>query len=170
MRHQRGERLAGPGSGLFTPPLSGRFLHCAEKDLVPYLDKLNDNTLKETLVNGVGYLHEGLTAMERRVVEQLFSSGEGGTRGHAASSTPNPFSLELGGAHGLGTGNNSSPKPRVTPLPPGSKKAAIFNFTIFSWTSLYAETRLPERRTPPDPSPRGFFPLPAPDPFPSQFQ
>ncbi|KFV59703.1 U5 small nuclear ribonucleoprotein 200 kDa helicase, partial [Gavia stellata] len=52
-----------------------RFLHCAEKDLVPYLDKLNDNTLKETLVNGVGYLHEGLTAMERRVVEQLFSSG-----------------------------------------------------------------------------------------------
>ncbi|NXW83206.1 U520 helicase, partial [Alopecoenas beccarii] len=52
-----------------------RFLHCAEKDLVPYLDKLNDNTLKETLVNGVGYLHEGLTPMERRVVEQLFSSG-----------------------------------------------------------------------------------------------
>ncbi|NXG70945.1 U520 helicase, partial [Baryphthengus martii] len=52
-----------------------RFLHCAEKDLVPYLEKLNDNTLKETLVNGVGYLHEGLTPMERRVVEQLFSSG-----------------------------------------------------------------------------------------------
>uniref|UniRef100_A0A8C6ZLF6 U520 helicase n=1 Tax=Nothoprocta perdicaria TaxID=30464 RepID=A0A8C6ZLF6_NOTPE len=51
------------------------FLHCAEKDLIPYLEKLNDNTLKETLVNGVGYLHEGLTAMERRVVEQLFSSG-----------------------------------------------------------------------------------------------
>ncbi|NXL77110.1 U520 helicase, partial [Leptocoma aspasia] len=53
-----------------------RFLHCAEKDLVPYLEKLSDPTLKETLVNGVGYLHEGLTAMERRVVEQLFSSGE----------------------------------------------------------------------------------------------
>jgi len=62
-------------------PLSGRFLHCMEKDLVPYLDKLNDNTLKETLVNGVGYLHEGLTAMERRVVEQLFSSGEWGGTG-----------------------------------------------------------------------------------------
>uniref|UniRef100_A0A8U8BY90 Activating signal cointegrator 1 complex subunit 3 n=1 Tax=Geospiza parvula TaxID=87175 RepID=A0A8U8BY90_GEOPR len=53
------------------------FLHCAEKDLVPYLEKLSDPTLKETLVNGVGYLHEGLTAMERRVVEQLFSSGQG---------------------------------------------------------------------------------------------
>lgn len=66
-----------------TLSIPGRFLHCAEKDLVPYLDKLNDNTLKETLVNGVGYLHEGLTPMERRVVEQLFSSGEfGGTRTH----------------------------------------------------------------------------------------
>ncbi|KAL7981319.1 hypothetical protein Chor_002215 [Crotalus horridus] len=51
-----------------------RFLHCTEKDVAPYLDKLNDNTLKETVVNGVGYLHEGLTSMERRVVEQLFSS------------------------------------------------------------------------------------------------
>lgn len=66
-----------------TLSLPGRFLHCAEKDLVPYLDKLNDNTLKETLVNGVGYLHEGLTPMERRVVEQLFSSGQfGGARTH----------------------------------------------------------------------------------------
>uniref|UniRef100_A0A452IE01 U5 small nuclear ribonucleoprotein 200 kDa helicase n=1 Tax=Gopherus agassizii TaxID=38772 RepID=A0A452IE01_9SAUR len=52
-----------------------RFLHCTEKDLGPYLDKLSDGTLKETLLNGVGYLHEGLTAMERRVVEQLFGSG-----------------------------------------------------------------------------------------------
>ncbi|KAJ6651749.1 hypothetical protein lerEdw1_020653, partial [Lerista edwardsae] len=52
-----------------------RFLHCTEKDIAPYVDKLSDNTLKETLVNGVGYLHEGLTPMERRVVEQLFNSG-----------------------------------------------------------------------------------------------
>ncbi|XP_055517961.1 U5 small nuclear ribonucleoprotein 200 kDa helicase [Leucoraja erinacea] len=52
-----------------------RFLHCTEKDLIPYLDKLNDNTLKETLANGVGYLHEGLNPTERRVVEQLFRSG-----------------------------------------------------------------------------------------------
>eukprot|EP00061_Rhincodon_typus_P019091 g48546.t1 len=51
------------------------FLHCTEKDLVPYLEKLNDNTLKETLANGVGYLHEGLNLAERRIVEQLFRSG-----------------------------------------------------------------------------------------------
>lgn len=53
-----------------------RFLHCTEKDLIPYLEKLSDSTLKETLLNGVGYLHEGLSPMERRLVEQLFSSGE----------------------------------------------------------------------------------------------
>uniref|UniRef100_A0A8C5MHM6 U5 small nuclear ribonucleoprotein 200 kDa helicase n=1 Tax=Leptobrachium leishanense TaxID=445787 RepID=A0A8C5MHM6_9ANUR len=52
-----------------------RFLHCTEKDLAPYLEKLSDNTLKETLLNGVGYLHEGLSSLERRIVEQLFSSG-----------------------------------------------------------------------------------------------
>lgn len=52
-----------------------RFLHCTEKDLIPYLEKLGDSTLKETLLNGVGYLHEGLSPMERRLVEQLFSSG-----------------------------------------------------------------------------------------------
>nr|DBA32090.1 TPA: hypothetical protein GDO54_007839 [Pyxicephalus adspersus] len=52
-----------------------RFLHCTEKDLAPYLDKLSDNTLKETLLNGVGYLHEGLSSLERRIVEQLFNSG-----------------------------------------------------------------------------------------------
>ncbi|KAF3851096.1 hypothetical protein F7725_012868 [Dissostichus mawsoni] len=51
------------------------FLHCTEKDLAPFLAKINDATLKETLANGVGYLHEGLSATERRIVEQLFNSG-----------------------------------------------------------------------------------------------
>lgn len=32
-------------------------------------------TLKETLNNGVGYLHEGLVDIERKAVEHLFSSG-----------------------------------------------------------------------------------------------
>uniref|UniRef100_A0A8C4EBL2 U5 small nuclear ribonucleoprotein 200 kDa helicase n=1 Tax=Dicentrarchus labrax TaxID=13489 RepID=A0A8C4EBL2_DICLA len=52
-----------------------RFLHCTEKDLAPFLDKINDPTLKETVANGVGYLHEGLSATERKIVEQLFNSG-----------------------------------------------------------------------------------------------
>lgn len=52
-----------------------RFLHCTEKDLAPFLEKIKDPTLKETLANGVGYLHEGLSVTERKIVEQLFNSG-----------------------------------------------------------------------------------------------
>ncbi|KAG7264891.1 hypothetical protein CRUP_007330 [Coryphaenoides rupestris] len=52
-----------------------RFLHCTEKDLAPFLEKITDATLRETLANGVGYLHEGLSTPERRIVEQLFNSG-----------------------------------------------------------------------------------------------
>lgn len=50
-------------------------MHCTEKDLAPFLEKINDSTLKETLANGVGYLHEGLSPTERKIVEQLFNSG-----------------------------------------------------------------------------------------------
>lgn len=32
-------------------------------------------TLKETLSNGVAYLHEGLNETERKVVDQLFTTG-----------------------------------------------------------------------------------------------
>uniref|UniRef100_A0A667XRQ8 Activating signal cointegrator 1 complex subunit 3 n=1 Tax=Myripristis murdjan TaxID=586833 RepID=A0A667XRQ8_9TELE len=44
------------------------------KDLAPFLEKITDLTLKETLANGVGYLHEGLSPTERKIVEQLFNS------------------------------------------------------------------------------------------------
>uniref|UniRef100_A0AAY4ERR1 BRR2 homolog n=1 Tax=Denticeps clupeoides TaxID=299321 RepID=A0AAY4ERR1_9TELE len=43
-------------------------------DVVPQRFTLTDPTLKETLANGVGYLHEGLSTNERRIVEQLFNS------------------------------------------------------------------------------------------------
>lgn len=52
-----------------------RFLHSTEKDLAPFMENLADATLKETLSNGVGYLHEGLSPTERRIVEHLFISG-----------------------------------------------------------------------------------------------
>uniref|UniRef100_A0A8C1SFY8 Activating signal cointegrator 1 complex subunit 3 n=1 Tax=Cyprinus carpio TaxID=7962 RepID=A0A8C1SFY8_CYPCA len=52
-----------------------RFLHSTEKDLAPFMENLSDVTLKETLSNGVGYLHEGLSPTERRIVEHLFTSG-----------------------------------------------------------------------------------------------
>lgn len=52
-----------------------RFLHCTEEDLQPHLKRIQEKTLKETLAYGVGYLHEGLSDIEVKVVEQLFSSG-----------------------------------------------------------------------------------------------
>ena len=38
-------------------------------------------TLVETLSNGVAYLHEGLSEIERKVVEQLYTSGAVQVRG-----------------------------------------------------------------------------------------
>ncbi|XP_019848948.1 PREDICTED: U5 small nuclear ribonucleoprotein 200 kDa helicase-like [Amphimedon queenslandica] len=52
-----------------------RFLHRSVDDLLPHLKHLKDQTLVETISNGIAYLHEGLTNIERRIVQQLFSSG-----------------------------------------------------------------------------------------------
>lgn len=52
-----------------------RFLHCTEEDLQPFVKRLNDKTLKETVSYGVAYLHEGLSDGETKIVEQLFNSG-----------------------------------------------------------------------------------------------
>ncbi|CAI8023511.1 U5 small nuclear ribonucleoprotein 200 kDa helicase [Geodia barretti] len=52
-----------------------RFLHCAEEDLKTHLKHIRDKTLVETLSNGVAYLHEGLSDIERKAVEQVYSSG-----------------------------------------------------------------------------------------------
>ena len=51
-----------------------RFLHCDENDLTGLLEgNIEDETLVETLRNGVGYLHEGSSSKEIDVVSQLFS-------------------------------------------------------------------------------------------------
>ncbi|XP_017759104.1 PREDICTED: putative U5 small nuclear ribonucleoprotein 200 kDa helicase [Eufriesea mexicana] len=52
-----------------------RFFHAEEADIKPFLDRMTDKTLKETLSQGVAYLHEGLSVDDRRLVEQLFDSG-----------------------------------------------------------------------------------------------
>ncbi|GAB6023297.1 hypothetical protein CHUAL_008104 [Chamberlinius hualienensis] len=55
-----------------------RFLHLREEDGPAFekaLERLTDKTLKETLQQGVAYLHEGLNATDRSLVEQLFDSG-----------------------------------------------------------------------------------------------
>ncbi|PSN46005.1 putative U5 small nuclear ribonucleoprotein 200 kDa helicase [Blattella germanica] len=52
-----------------------RFFHAEEEDIKPFLDRMSDKTLKETLSQGVAYIHEGLTPSDHRLVEQLFDSG-----------------------------------------------------------------------------------------------
>ncbi|XP_049856999.1 putative U5 small nuclear ribonucleoprotein 200 kDa helicase [Schistocerca gregaria] len=52
-----------------------RFFHAEEEDIKPFLDRMQDKTLRETLSQGVAYIHEGLTPGDHRLVEQLFDSG-----------------------------------------------------------------------------------------------
>ncbi|XP_031639377.1 putative U5 small nuclear ribonucleoprotein 200 kDa helicase, partial [Contarinia nasturtii] len=52
-----------------------RFFHAEESDIQPFLENMTDKTLKETLSQGVAYIHEGLTTADHRVVEQLFQTG-----------------------------------------------------------------------------------------------
>lgn len=48
------------------------FLHCTPKDLAPYMADVKDEALKHSLSQGIGYLHEGLTASEQKAVTKLF--------------------------------------------------------------------------------------------------
>uniref|UniRef100_A0A0N5ASB3 U5 small nuclear ribonucleoprotein 200 kDa helicase n=1 Tax=Syphacia muris TaxID=451379 RepID=A0A0N5ASB3_9BILA len=54
-----------------------RFLHInpQEPTFLKLLDAVQDQTLKETLACGVGFLHEGISAKDMVIVEQLFDSG-----------------------------------------------------------------------------------------------
>ena len=45
------------------------------EDIKPFIQRLSDKTLQETLQQGVGYLHEGLTLADRGIVEHLFGAG-----------------------------------------------------------------------------------------------
>ncbi|CAI7778033.1 unnamed protein product [Closterium sp. NIES-53] len=51
------------------------FLHCGEGDLAPFLARVKDEGLRHGLTFGVAYLHEGLSAVEQEVVQQLFTAG-----------------------------------------------------------------------------------------------
>lgn len=54
-----------------------RFLHVEAGELDSFLEKrsLSDETLKETISNGVAYLHEGTTPHDQQTVEHLFKAG-----------------------------------------------------------------------------------------------
>lgn len=52
-----------------------RFIHAEEADISPFIERIEDQTLKESLSQGVAYLHEGLSSSDKHLVEQLFESG-----------------------------------------------------------------------------------------------
>ncbi|KAJ3023444.1 DEIH-box ATPase [Thoreauomyces humboldtii] len=52
-----------------------KFLHCTDDDLAPYLAKVQDRTLTETLEYGVAFYHEALSKNDKRIVESLYETG-----------------------------------------------------------------------------------------------
>eukprot|EP00466_Bigelowiella_natans_P005264 jgi/Bigna1/53194/estExt_Genewise1Plus.C_160133 len=52
-----------------------KFLIADEGDMKDYLKQIKNETLKQTLAQGVGILHTGLTETEKNVVKELYSAG-----------------------------------------------------------------------------------------------
>ncbi|KAI9034250.1 Sec63 Brl domain-containing protein [Hyaloraphidium curvatum] len=52
-----------------------KFLHAAEDEIAPFLSRVQDKALAESLRAGVAYYHEALSKSDRRIVKQLFDSG-----------------------------------------------------------------------------------------------
>ena len=51
------------------------FLHADETDIKDFVNRISDKTLQQTILQGVGYIHEGLNSTDKRIVESLFDSG-----------------------------------------------------------------------------------------------
>lgn len=51
-----------------------RFLQVDTAEITEFVNKLTDEMLRELVAQGVGFLHEGLSARDRRLVEQLFEA------------------------------------------------------------------------------------------------
>ncbi|OIT02580.1 dexh-box atp-dependent rna helicase dexh12 [Nicotiana attenuata] len=51
------------------------FLLRSAEELEPFVNRINESMLKETLKYGVGYLHEGLSGNDQDIVKTLFETG-----------------------------------------------------------------------------------------------
>ncbi|XP_010498549.1 PREDICTED: DExH-box ATP-dependent RNA helicase DExH12 [Camelina sativa] len=56
-------------------PQSPDFLLGNLEELDPFVSQIREETLKETLRHGIGYLHEGLSSLDQEIVTQLFEAG-----------------------------------------------------------------------------------------------
>lgn len=52
-----------------------RFLAVEEEDLEPHLERIQDKDLAETLRYGIGFYHEALSALDKKIVTALFEQG-----------------------------------------------------------------------------------------------
>lgn len=52
-----------------------RFLNVEPEELAPHLERLQDQALAETLKYGIGYYHEALSKLDKRIVTALFEEG-----------------------------------------------------------------------------------------------
>ncbi|RSH79448.1 DEIH-box ATPase [Apiotrichum porosum] len=52
-----------------------RFLNVDPEELAPHLERLEDRDLAEVLKYGIGYYHEALSKVDKRIVTALFESG-----------------------------------------------------------------------------------------------
>lgn len=51
------------------------FRRISEEELEPYLARVEDTALVETLRHGIGYYHEAMSAHDKRLVQRLFEAG-----------------------------------------------------------------------------------------------
>ncbi|KAL0083538.1 Sec63 Brl domain-containing protein [Phycomyces blakesleeanus] len=51
-----------------------RFLHCKIEEIKPFLDRVQDKNLAETLEHGIGFYHEALSKQDKLIVEQLYTN------------------------------------------------------------------------------------------------
>ncbi|KAL6248740.1 Pre-mRNA-splicing helicase BRR2 [Rhinocladiella similis] len=52
-----------------------RFLHTNVDELAPFLERINERSLAESLSHGIGYYHEALSTSDKRIVSHLFKIG-----------------------------------------------------------------------------------------------
>ena len=52
-----------------------RFLNIERSELAPHLEHVSDLDLRETLEQGIGFYHEGMSRQDKRIVERLYTSG-----------------------------------------------------------------------------------------------
>ncbi|XPS93184.1 RNA helicase [Ascochyta lentis] len=52
-----------------------RFLNAPLEDIQPILEKINEQSLAESLTHGIGYFHEALNSFDKKAVQHLFKVG-----------------------------------------------------------------------------------------------